>query len=75
MQRDCLLPTAILVLGLGVSLYADDKESVEPLQVGDKAPDFEIETFDGKTIKLSDRFASGKKSGRPVVLLFSRAHW
>ena len=42
------------------------------LKVGDKAPDFNLDTFDDKKVKLSERF--GKK-GHPVVLLFSRANW
>lgn len=44
----------------------------EPLKVGDRAPDFEAETFDGQTVKLSDRFG---ESGHPTILLFSRASW
>ncbi|GEM_PF-1948137 len=42
------------------------------LKVGDQAPDFDIESLDGKRIKLSERFG---KDGRPVILLFSRANW
>ena len=49
-----------------------DQEKPKPVAVGEKAPDFELETFDDKTVKLSDRF--GEK-GKPVVLLFSRANW
>ena len=64
----CLLLTASAV-GQG-NKKADDK--VEPLKVGDKAPDFELDTFDDKKVKLSDRFGEKPKS---VVLLFSRAHW
>ncbi len=41
------------------------------LKVGDKAPDFEIDTLAGGKFKLSDRYATG----RPTVLLFSRANW
>ena len=44
----------------------------EELKVGDKAPDFEVETFNDSTVKLSDRFG---KAGNPTILLFSRANW
>ena len=42
------------------------------LKVGDKAPDFELEALDTKTIKLSDHFG---EDGMSTVLLFSRANW
>jgi peroxiredoxin Q/BCP len=34
--------------------WASSGQAAEPLQVGDKAPDFEMEGSDGKTYKLSD---------------------
>ena len=64
---------AICLIGLigstfdGQSLIAQDE-----LKVGDKAPDFEVATFDESTITLSDRFGD---SGNPTILLFSRANW
>ena len=53
---------------------ADEKESMEdskPHVVGDKASDFELQSI-GKNIKLSDVVS---KSGKPVVVVFSRANW
>jgi cytochrome oxidase Cu insertion factor (SCO1/SenC/PrrC family) len=72
-----------LVLMLAIASFAtaqDEKknssdkkgEETNGLKVGDKAPDFEVETFDEKTVTLSERFG---KDGKPVILLFSRANW
>lgn len=47
-------------------------EMAESLKVGDKAPDFEVDTFDDETVKLSDRFG---EDGHAAILLFSRANW
>ena len=44
----------------------------ETLKVGDKAPDFEVETLAGTKFKLSNQFG---KDGKPTILLFSRANW
>lgn len=60
---------AVAIIGLGSSSFAQDSAAVK---VGDKAPDFELEGLDGKTVKLSSRFG---ENGKPVVLLFSRANW
>ncbi|RMF40226.1 MAG: hypothetical protein D6753_12115 [Planctomycetota bacterium] len=43
----------------------------EPLKVGDRAPDFSVTGIDGKQFSLSDKL----KSGKHLVLIFSRAHW
>ncbi len=50
---------------------ASKMKSDGPHKVGDKASDFELQGI-GKKIKLSERFG---KNGRPVVVVFSRAHW
>ncbi len=46
--------------------------ATDGLSVGDKAPDFELESLDSATVKLSERFGPNKG---PTVLLFSRANW
>lgn len=40
--------------------------------VGDKAPDFSLESMGKDPVVLSKRFG---KEGKPVILLFSRANW
>ncbi len=47
-------------------------ENEGPVAVGEQAPDFDLESLNGKTVKLSDLVG---ENGKPVVLLFSRAHW
>ncbi len=49
----------------------DAEKETGPHVVGDKASDFELEGIE-KKIKLSDVVA---KSGKPVVVVFSRANW
>ena len=39
--------------------------------VGEKAPDFQLPTFENETFKLS----SVLKSGETVLLVFYRGHW
>lgn len=58
-------------LSLVTATMGQDEEETK-LSVGDEAPDFELVTFDDKTVKLSDRFGD---EGKPVALLFSRANW
>ncbi len=48
------------------------EKKAEGIAVGEKAPDFEVATFEDGTIKLSERFGD---DGKPVVLIFSRANW
>ena len=67
MKIKLLLTTFFL---LGISAIAVGQ--TEPVAVGDTAPDFTLETFDGETVTLSERFG---ENGKPVVLLFSRASW
>ena len=43
-----------------------------PLQIGDDAPDFQIEALGGQSIRLSDFFGDSKA---PTILLFDRANW
>ncbi len=73
---------AICVMGIMLALYgtaalcgtttarADDKagagEKSEPLQVGDKAPNFKAETVDGKAITLGDT-----KGAKAIVICFT----
>ena len=64
---------ALCLLGLFLSpaTAQSSRKAGGELKVGDKAPDFEIETLDGK-FKLSERFGD---EGKPTILLFSRANW
>ncbi|HKI69366.1 MAG TPA: peroxiredoxin family protein, partial [Verrucomicrobiae bacterium] len=57
----CLI-AGLLVGSLPLALYA-----VEPPIVGDKAPDFSLNTLDNQTVQLSDLTAKGK-----VVLIVLR---
>ena len=64
---------AICLTGLIVTSFCGRPlVAQEELKVGDKAPDFEVETLGDSTVKLSDRFG---KSGNPTILVFSRANW
>lgn len=58
---------AMFLVGFASMSIAQDE-----LKVGDKAPDFEVASFDDTTVKLSDRFGD---QGKPTILLFSRANW
>ena len=60
---------ALCLLGFFLSPLAAQQAT---LKVGDKAPDFEVETLSGEMFKLSDRYGDDAK---PTVLLFSRANW
>lgn len=63
----------VCLAGLIVSTMSSQPSlAQERLKVGDRAPEFVAETFEGETVTLSDRFG---KSGHPTVLLFSRANW
>ncbi len=48
----------------------DPPTDLDRVKVGDVAPDFTLESLDGRTMTLSD--ARGKKN---VVLVFYRGHW
>lgn len=61
----------VATFAIGASTADAFQEQESSLKVGDKAPDFEVETFGGKTIKLSEQL----KNDKPKVLVFSRAHW
>ena len=61
-----------LLLAICLAGFASMLTAQETLKVGDKAPDFEVASFDDATIKLSERFGD---SGKPTILLFSRANW
>jgi len=61
MLRSTLTP--MLALFASVALAADS----EPPAVGDKAPDFELTTVAGESLKLSDQYQEG-----PVVLVVLR---
>lgn len=56
--------TAAVVASSGDSGSADTKTTALSAKVGEPAPDFELTTLDGKTVKLSDY------AGTPVVLNF-----
>ena len=60
---------ALCLLGCLLSPVAAQQTS---LKVGDKAPDFEVETLGGGKFKLSDQYGADAK---PTILLFNRAHW
>ena len=60
---------ALCLLGFFLSPVAAQQAN---LKVGDKAPDFEVDTLSGEKFKLSDRYGA---DGKPTVLLFSRANW
>ncbi len=69
MMKRLTLPIMAICL---VGLFLSTASAQSTLKVGDKAPDFEIETLDGTKFKLSDRFG---EDGKPTILLFSRANW
>ncbi|MFI4874176.1 MAG: peroxiredoxin family protein [Blastopirellula sp. JB062] len=56
-------------VALGLALSVTIAVSAEELKVGAVAPEFEVKTFDGETIKLENL------RGRKLVLAFNRAHW
>ncbi|HAD62137.1 MAG TPA: hypothetical protein DCG12_23100 [Planctomycetaceae bacterium] len=60
---------ALMITLTGSQLVANEPVEIE---VGRKAPDFEMTGIDGKKFKLSDKLKSGRKN---VVLIFSRANW
>ena len=62
----------IMALCLFGLFLASANAQTEVLKVGDKAPDFEVETLAGTKFKLSDRFGEDSK---PTLLLFTRANW
>jgi len=45
------------------------KPTSDTLKVGDTAPDFELPTADGATVRLVDY------RGKPLVLVFIRGTW
>lgn len=76
-----IIPLLLFVLVATRTSVAQDKEAkqdnaksqeVEPLKVGDQAPDFAVTGIDGKKFKLSDKIGD---DGKHVILLFSRANW
>lgn len=70
MMKQILMPiTALCLLGLFLSPLSAQQAS---LKVGDRAPDFEVDTLAGEKFKLSDRFG---EDGGATILLFSRANW
>ena len=51
---------SLLVLAVGYSLYANaTKDKVQKVEIGEKAPDFELVDLNGKTHRLSDYEGQG----------------
>ena len=49
------LVLVIALIGIAVyNVFTDDHHITEGIKIGDKAPDFELHTLDGDTVKLSD---------------------
>ena len=67
-----LLTRPMMALCLFGLLLAPAAAQDASLKVGDKAPDFEVDTLSGEKFKLSDQYGADKK---PTILLFSRANW
>jgi len=64
-----------LSLGLAMLFCActfAERSFAAELKVGDEAPDFTATGIDGKDVTLSKYL---KRTGKPAVLVFSRAHW
>ena len=68
--RNPLLRPAALLFGLTLILAPTLTQAKPPLAVGDPAPDFSVQTLDGKTLQLSELI--GKK---PVYLKFWATWW
>jgi peroxiredoxin len=64
-----LLGASVLAISAHAAL-APSAESVRPLPVGTQAPDANVTTLDGKTVKLSDTMA-----GKPTIVIFFRGGW
>jgi len=63
---------AVAIVALSCSFAVGQRQQAQALKIGDKAPDFSLETFDNEKITLSERFGS---EGKHTILLFSRANW
>jgi len=59
---------ACLVLGSVAQLYAADKAQMTELKVGDMAPDFKMQYFDGNDLK--DMTLSQYRGKKNVILAF-----
>ena len=64
-----LIAASLLVMALGSFACAQDDA---PLKVGDKVTKFKLESMNEKWIDSSEQFG---ESGKPTVMLFSRANW
>ncbi|WP_128895562.1 thiol-disulfide oxidoreductase ResA [Longirhabdus pacifica] len=61
-QKRLILRTVILavfIIVLGYTIYSNVFKNPAPVQVGDIAPDFELQTTNGETVKLSDYRGKG----------------
>ena len=68
--RRARFAVAVVALsGIVASAIATATNAAEPLAVGDKAPDFAAIDAAGATVRLADF------RGKPLVLVFTRAHW
>ncbi|MEM7785299.1 MAG: hypothetical protein AAF939_22830 [Planctomycetota bacterium] len=73
MKLQVVAMTTILFLTCGLLCHAQSQSKQNgPLKVGDQITPFKLTSLDDEVIDSSEQFG---RSGRPAVLLFSRAHW
>ena len=75
MKRGVIIPLLFAASALAASLGPKDGRDLPPadlnrIQAGQPAPDFTLESLEGRPVMLSD--FRGKKR---VVLVFYRGHW
>jgi peroxiredoxin len=55
-----ILIVVLIAAGIGVAILADSGTAPPPKEFGDEAPDFEVTTLGGVTLRLSDELAAGR---------------
>jgi cytochrome oxidase Cu insertion factor (SCO1/SenC/PrrC family) len=75
MKRGVITPLLFAASALAASLGPKDGRELPPadlnrIQIGQAAPDFTLDSLDGRPITLSDFRGKGR-----VVLVFYRGHW